>query len=91
MTSFGAWSYVETCYKIVDIGISRTTVHWSEYMARAPPSGVYLQFAFLFGCIGHSDSNQRIYFGFGFSIGLIIVVMTNCFLWTGDVMYLGSA
>jgi formate/nitrite transporter FocA (FNT family) len=91
MTSFAAFSYTQTCYKIADVGVSRVRAHWSEYLVRAPPSGVYMVFSFLLGAIGQSDSSQRILFGFGFSLGLMFIVLTKCFLWTGDVMYLSVA
>jgi formate/nitrite transporter len=91
MTSFGAWSYVQSCYKMCDTGLSRTTAHWSEYLVRAPPSGVFLSFAFLLGCVGQSDSSQRVMYGAGFSLGLLFVVLTNSFLWTADVMYISIA
>jgi formate/nitrite transporter len=91
MTSFGAWSYPQTCYKIADVGVSRVRAHWAEYLMRSPPSGAYMAFSFLFGAIGESDSSQRFLFGFGFSLSLMFIVLTQCFLWTGDTLYIGTA
>jgi formate/nitrite transporter FocA (FNT family) len=48
-------------------------------------------FSFLFGAIAQSDSSQRILFGLGFSLGLMFVVLTGSFLWTGDAMYVSVA
>jgi formate/nitrite transporter len=91
MTTFGAWTYTQSCYKLADVGVSRVRAHWSEYLVRTPPSGIFMVFSFLFGAIGQSDSSQRFLFGFGFSLGLMFIVLTQCFLWTGDVMYISVA
>jgi formate/nitrite transporter len=48
-------------------------------------------FSFVFGAIAQTDSGQRLLFGFGFSLGLMFIVTTNCFLWTGDVGSIGCA
>jgi formate/nitrite transporter FocA (FNT family) len=91
MTTVGDWTYLETCYKVIEIGVTHATAHWSEYLVRSPPPGVYMVFGFIFAAIGQSDSSQRILFGFGYTIGTIFNIFTSCFLWTVEAMYVTVA
>lgn len=100
------FNYAETCEILANLGTTRTKAHWSDFIIRSFLAGVMLTFSFIFGAVMKKDSSytysyqgvpiasssgQSGLFGLGFSLGLMFIVLTNCYLFTGDVSSVACA